>query len=153
MEIVRASPAEQPDAEPLLAEYYETIGVVERDTPESLIAYLSGADTALWLAYVDGAAAGCVAFRPLALPALAAGQRAGECKRMYVRPGFRRRGVAEALLSELEAYARREGYRWIYLDSKGDMQAAHRFYAKRGYTACDRYNRNPQAEVFLRKTL
>ena len=150
MEIVKASIAARHDAGQLLAEYYEAVGVLERDTPESLRSYLSGADSALWLAYVGGAPAGCVVLRPLSLPD---GERAGECKRLYVRPAFRGHGIAKTLLDVLETHAAEQGWRWVYLDSTGDMKAAHRLYRKRGYSACERYNSNPQAEVFLRKTL
>lgn len=41
----------------------------------------------------------------------------------------------------------------IYLDTRADMQAALRFYARRGYEACERYNDNPVAAHFMRRRL
>ena len=53
----------------------------------------------------------------------------------------------------MEAYALEKAADWVYLDSKDDLKDAIRLYVKRGYQACDRYNDNPQATVFLRKKL
>jgi hypothetical protein len=57
------------------------------------------------------------------------------------------------LLVALEQYAQASGYEWLYLDSKDDLKAALRFYDRHGYEPCERYNRNQQATVFLRKAL
>ena len=72
---------------------------------------------------------------------------------MYVRSGFRGRGAALALLVALEQYAEASGYQWLYLDSKDDLKDAIRFYHRHGYEPCERYNRNTQATIFLRKPL
>ena len=61
--IARCAPANLADAHGLLNEYFETIGVVLRDTPADVAAYLDGDATGLWLAYVDGAPAGCIVLR------------------------------------------------------------------------------------------
>src|SRR5438105_14820944 len=45
----------------------------------------------------------------------------GELKRMYVVPGLRGRGLGRRLLVELEAEARRLGYRAVVLET-GDLQ-------------------------------
>jgi GNAT superfamily N-acetyltransferase len=148
MKIVRASMSQISDAQLLLSEYYEAIGVTKRDGPEDIAVFLSDAASGLWIAYVEEIPAGCVVLRPLASAALAA-----ECKRLYVRPQFRRLGLAEALLNAMEEYAAAIAAEWIYLDSKDDLKDALRIYIKRGYQACDRYNDNPQATVFLRKNL
>jgi len=58
-----------------------------------------------------------------------------------------------ALLVALEQYAEASSYEWLYLDSKDDLKAALRFYDRHGYEACERYNHNEQATVFLRKAL
>ncbi len=70
-----------------------------------------------------------------------------------MRPPFRGAGTAQALLAALEQYAAEQGYKWLYLDSKDDLQAALRFYRRQGYQACARYNTNPQATIFLRRSL
>ncbi|MFC6646077.1 GNAT family N-acetyltransferase [Granulicella cerasi] len=132
----------------LLNEYYEAIQVVVRDTRTSLDALLADERSAVWLARVDGAAVGCVVLRPL--PALG---NACECKRLYVRGAARGMRVATLLMDALETFARAAGYSAVYLDSKDDLKPAIALYESRGYEPCERYNDNPQATVFLRKSL
>lgn len=148
MNILRASLPHLADAELLLNEYYEAVGVTKRDAPETIAAYLSEAASALWIAYVGRIPAGCVVLRPL--PSI---PEAAECKRLYVRPRFRGQGIADALLNVLEEYASATATRWVYLDSKDDLTDALRIYVRRGYQECERYNDNPQATVFFRKNL
>lgn len=78
---------------------------------------------------------------------------AGEVKRLYVRPAFRRRGIAERLLEALERFASSRGVQWLYLDTTDELQAALAFYDRHGYARRDRYNDNPQATIFMRKRL
>ena len=143
--------ATQPQAETafaLIEEYYEAIGVVVRDDRAALEHYLASPDSPIWIARADGAPAGCVMLRPL--PQI---PHAAEVKRLYVRPAYRNMRLAHALMQAVEEYARREGYGWLYLDSKDDLLAAIRFYLSTGYDPCPRYNDNPQATIFLRKRL
>ncbi len=147
-EIIRATVSQAADARLLLNEYYREVGVIQRDTLETVHNLLSNAASGLWIAYVEDTPAGCVVLRPLE------GSRStGECKRLYVRAQFRRRRIAEALLDAMEDYARSSSLSWIYLDSKDDLQAAIALYQRRGYESCERYNDNAQATVFLRKSL
>jgi GNAT superfamily N-acetyltransferase len=148
MNVLRASLAQDSDAQALLHEYYEAVDVVKRDSDEEIRAYLSDREAGLWIAYVEEEPVGCVVLRPLPSVALS-----GECKRLYVRPSFRGQGIADALLDAMEGYAREMGWAWVYLDSKDDLREALRIYVRRGYVECDRYNDNPQATVFLRKEL
>ena len=132
----------------LLNEYYDEIDVLLRDDFDALEQALGESSSGMWVAWLGDEAVGCVILRPLAgLP------HAGECKRLYVRPRARKRGIAEALLSEMEQYGRISGLETIYLDSKDDLVSALSLYSKRGYEVCERYNANPQATVFLRKRL
>lgn len=144
--VTRATASHEADARALMDEYYEAVGVVQRTPLQTLRSLLQERDGGLWIAYVQNVPAGCVLLQPL--PQF---DSAGECKRLYVRPAFRRRGVAEALLDAMETYAQALGLRTIYLDSKDDLQAAIALYRRRGYEPCERYNENPQATVFLRR--
>ena len=146
--VVRASAAHLKDARHLLYEYFDVIGVVLRDDDAAIRAFLNDASSAMWIAYVDGAAAACVAMRPL--PEVAG---AAECKRLYVADRYRRRGLAEALMQALETHAAEAGHDAIYLDTKDDLVGAIKLYERLGYERCERYNDNPQATIFMRKRL
>jgi ribosomal protein S18 acetylase RimI-like enzyme len=138
----------------LVEEYNDAVDVALRDSPESFEHDYFRPGSGFWLAQsqcgsqVGSQVAGCIALRPLRTR-----EQAGEIKRLYVRPEFRGSGAALALLVALEQYAQASGYEWLYLDSKDDLKAALRFYERHGYEPCERYNRNQQATVFLRKAL
>jgi GNAT superfamily N-acetyltransferase len=151
--IVRAMPEHLSEATRLLHDYFDVIGVVLRDDAAAILAFLTDPASAMWIAHVDGQPAGCVALRPLQLPAEFGAGRAAECKRLYVDGAFRRRGVAEALMAAFEAHAADTGYGAVYLDSKDDLHAAIALYRRLGYADCPRYNTNPQATVFMRKEI
>jgi DNA-binding MarR family transcriptional regulator/GNAT superfamily N-acetyltransferase len=136
------------DAIGLLREYYEAVSVVQRDTPEAIRKMIDGPGSGVWLAYMGERAVGCVVLRKLDSISFAA-----ECKRLYVQPGARGHHIADKLLDAQEDFARKQGLRWIYLDSYDDLKVAIALYRRRGYVSCERYNDNPQATVFLRKNI
>lgn len=148
IKIVRASTKHQSEVRSLLAEYYEALSVVQRDSPADLQKILRDPNAGFWIAYLGKMTAGCVVLRPLSSQPMA-----GECKRLYVRPAFRANGIAKALLDKLEGFAANCGLKWVYLDSKDDLQAAITLYRQRGYRSCERYNDNPQATLFMRKRI
>lgn len=100
------------------------------------------------LALVDGALAGCGAFRALHEVDHA---NACEMKRLYVRPAFRRFGLGRLLAQTLMDEARRGGYSVILLDTLDDMEAARELYASLGFeeTAPYYYNPIPGAHYLL----
>jgi GNAT superfamily N-acetyltransferase len=133
----------------LVNEYFKAVDVWVRDTESEFRDYLLGADRGIWLALRCQEPVGCIVLHPLASPA-----RSGELKRLYVKPAYRRNGLAECLLRALEAFAAKTAhFEWLYLDSKDDLVNAIRFYERHDYQHCDRYNDNPQATVFMRKRL
>lgn len=152
--VVRATATQLNDARRLLYEYFDVIGVVLRDDDDAIRAFLDEAGSAMWIAYVDGAPAGCVAMRPLpGVDTTGAGGGAVECKRLYVADRYRRRGLSQALMRALEEHAAQAGHTAVYLDTKDDLHAAIRLYDQLGYERCERYNDNPQATIFMRKRL
>jgi GNAT superfamily N-acetyltransferase len=146
--IHRACPEEPEDALSLIEEYYEAVDVVTRDDRTALLRYLSDPYSAIWVAYAGSTPIACILYRPLTEL-----DSAGEIKRLYVRPGYRGHGAARLLLHTLEGFARKQGIAWLYLDTKDDLTGAIAFYRRHGYKPCERYNKNPQATIFMRKRL
>jgi len=132
----------------IVREYYDAVGVSVREDADRFAKEYFRERSGLWLASEGAQTLGCIALRPL--PQF---PQSGEVKRLYVLPQWRGRGVAELLLTGLEAFAREIGYRALYLDTKDDLTAAIRFYRRHGYEPCERYNENPQATMFMRKDL
>lgn len=58
-----------------------------------------------------------------------------ELKRMFVRPGHRRTGLARRLLHELEAAAREAGYRQLVLETGLQQPEAIALYEAAGYNS------------------
>lgn len=80
-------------------------------------------------------------------------ERSGEVKRLYVRPNYRKQGIASRLLAAVEEFASENGVAKLYLDTKDDLAEAIAFYRRHGYVQCQRYNDNPQATMFMCKRL
>jgi len=147
LQIDRATKADMTKIQSIIGDYVEAINVMVRDTPEQMESYLQ-ADSGIWLACDNNKTIGCVVLRPLPQR-----ENACEVKRLYVKDSHRGQGIAEALMTALENYALSQGYKSVYLDTKDDLKAAIRFYERRGYEPCERYNDNPQATLFMRRNL
>lgn len=92
------------------------------------------------LALVDGAVAGCGAFRPLPDADYA---NACEMKRLYVRPAFRRFGLGRSLAQALMDRATEAGYSAMLLDTLDDMEAARGLYESLGFVEVPPFYFNP----------
>ena len=99
-------------------------------------------------AEVAGEPAGCGAWRVIS-PGVA------EMKRVYVVPGFRRRGLAQMIVAALEDGAARAGHGSLILNTGREQPEALALYAALGYRPIDGYGIyacSPGA-VFLGKDL
>ena len=94
----------------------------------------------LLLATVDGAVAGCGAFRPLPD---ADYPNACEMKRLFVRPAFRRFGLGRILAQALMDRATEAGYSSMLLDTLDDMEAARGLYESLGFVEVPPFYFNP----------
>ena len=94
------------------------------------------ADGRLYLARVDGRAAGCIALRRLD------GERC-EMKRLYVQPQYRGRGLARQLIRRITEDARQIGYRCMLLDTLPVLEDAVRLYRQLGFYEIPCYNDSP----------
>ncbi|HEY6167930.1 MAG TPA: GNAT family N-acetyltransferase [Verrucomicrobiae bacterium] len=97
----------------------------------------------LWLASVDGRAAGCVALRPLeGRPGV------GEVKRLYVRPEFRGHRIGHTLMELLITEARRIGYTRLWLDTLRTMKPAHAIYTASGFKRVPNSEKGFEEEIW-----
>jgi GNAT superfamily N-acetyltransferase len=78
------------------------------------------------LATLAGAAVGCVGLRRVS-------PDTAELKRMYVRPGLRRQGIARALLAACEQAASQLGYLRLWLETGTLQPEAVALYRSSGY--------------------
>ncbi|TYP85998.1 GNAT family N-acetyltransferase [Blastococcus xanthinilyticus] len=100
------------------------------------------------VAEVDGVPAGCGAWRVYPPGGV-------EIKRVYVAPGFRRRGLAQVLMAELESSAARAGHGSVVLNTGQKQPEAVALYRELGYLPVAGYGVyacSPDA-VFLGKDL
>ena len=92
---------------------------------------MAQADTTLFVARDEnGAALGMGALRRHA-------DGVGEVKRMFVRPEARGKRIGEAILAQIEALAREEGFTRLVLETGSNFDAARRVYERGAFKTCD----------------
>jgi len=95
----------------------------------------------LLLAQCEGEAVGCVALRQI-------GEDLCEMKRLFVRPGFRGRGIGKALANAIVEQARRIGYKRMRLDTV--LEPAKGLYRSLGFREIPPYQPVPiEGVVFM----
>jgi GNAT superfamily N-acetyltransferase len=147
---IRIVPYDHPDAIALIAEVQQEyviryggpdgtrVDPVEFAPPRGLfmVGYLDGVPVACggWRAHEDGSA---------------------EMKRMYVSPSARGRGLARAVLAELELTAKRAGHLRLILETGRKQPEAVALYRSSGYTDVPKFGFYADApeSIHLGKTL
>lgn len=100
------------------------------------------------VAYADDELVGCGAFKEYAPDSV-------EIKRMFVQPAHRQRGVARAVLAELETWAAELGHANCVLETGKRQPEAIALYQRSGYAFTPNYGQYVGIDnsVCLRKTL
>ena len=99
------------------------------------------------LGYWDGEICACGALQDL-------GSGICELKRIYVRPAFRRRGIARSISEYLLKRAAEMGYQRARLDTLRRLVGAVDLYASLGFSEIEPYNFNPEADiVYMERSL
>jgi putative acetyltransferase len=141
---VRAVPWDDPDAVALRAaqraEIEQRYGT---DDSEPGPAPTASDITVFFVAYADdGTPVGCGGLRAI-------DGTHGEIKRMFVAPDRRGSGVSVAILTELEADARRRGWTRLVLETGTAQPDAVRFYEREGYTAIPLFGHYVGSDISL----
>lgn len=78
-----------------------------------------------------------------------------EIKRMYVHPDHRKKGIASAVLKELEIWAKEVGYTYTILETGKNQPEAINLYQKLNYTITPNYPPYEKMDnsVCMKKTL
>ena len=101
----------------------------------------------LYVAWCDGQPAGCIALRRL-------DDTTCELKRLYVRPAFRGRGIAGAMMQRILDDARAIGYTVMLLDTLPFLTSAIKMYRALGFYDIPPYTDSPlDTTIFLRLDL
>lgn len=72
-----------------------------------------------------------------------------EVKRMFVPQAFRRNGIAQLVLKELENWAKELGYKKCILETGEDMKEAVGFYQKSHYKIIPNYGQYQKVETSI----
>ena len=80
----------------------------------------------IYLLEVDGETAGCVGMKP-------SDESHAELKRLYVRPAFRGENLGEYMTRTIMEEARKEGYRFLRLDTLPGLKTALKLYRRLGF--------------------
>lgn len=94
----------------------------------------------LYLLRCDGAAAGCVALRPI-------DEESCECKRLYLVPAFRGHRLGDVLVQRIIDDARAIGYRRMLLDTLPPLRSAIDLYRRFGFREIPQYNDSPVTDA------
>jgi GNAT superfamily N-acetyltransferase len=91
------------------------------------------------VAYHNEVAVGCGAFKKYA-------EGVAEVKRMYVRPDYRRQGIARIILNELEKWSAEAGYQNLILETGKAQPEAIALYTASGYKRTPNYGQYEHIE-------
>jgi GNAT superfamily N-acetyltransferase len=129
-----------------IAALYDGLDLDGPDMPKAGPGELGPPDGTFVVGFEDGVAVCCGGIKRLP-------DGACEIKKMFVAPVARGRGVARALLVELERLAGDRGYAIARLDTGPRQARARRMYERAGYVPIENFNANPVASFFGEKRL
>jgi GNAT superfamily N-acetyltransferase len=136
----------------LWREYWKSIGLPDEfqgfgEELKGLPGVYARDGGALLLATHDSIPAGTIALRRL-------NDRAGEVKRLYLRPDWRGKGLGRYLIENIIEHARAVGYTALYADTLPIMTDALGLYARLGFERVEAYAPDPTpSAIFLKLQL
>ena len=80
----------------------------------------------IWVIYSESFPIGCIAYRNKA-------EGVGEVKRLYIREEYRGKGISKELLRTVERYAKEQGCKTLFLDTRVTLEPAVSIYRSLGF--------------------
>jgi len=136
----------------LFAEYEQSLGFpLDFQNFDNELEHLPGEyappEGCIFLCKIKEDIAGCIALRKLE-PGIC------ELKRMYVRKGYREKGMGKQLADKIIERAKEIGYRIMRLDTLRSMKTAIRIYEELGFREIKAYRYNPfENAMYMEKKL
>lgn len=133
------------EAEPGFAEY---LSIQNYGEEVKHLEHKYGApDGRLYIVFCDGQPAGCIGLRKIDAERC-------EMKRLYVKPEYRRNGIAKRLAELIISDAKGAGYKQMLLDTLPCLKTAIKMYRGFGFYEIERYNDSPlDTTVYMRLDL
>ncbi|MET7255945.1 GNAT family N-acetyltransferase [Dyadobacter jiangsuensis] len=136
-EFIRTT-SDNPDFQNLTSELDDELCRIYNTNKEDYEEYnrITGLPTVI-LAYANGIAIACGCFKQFDAHRL-------ELKRMFVKPGFRGKGIASMMVDELEKWGKELGYGTMILETGKGQPDAIALYRKLGYTDIPHFGEFPE---------
>jgi putative acetyltransferase len=131
MKLVRTT-SENPDFKKLSALFDEYLVDIDGDERDFFAFYNNVQLEHVLVIYENEAAVGCGGFKKF-------DEHTAEIKRMFVHPDQRGKGIASVILSELESWAKEEGFTAYILETSPKLTSAIALYTKTGYQLIPNY--------------
>jgi Predicted acetyltransferase len=84
------------------------------------------------IVYTQDEPVGCASYKKYDL-------RTAEIKRVFIRPGYRGRGISKTMLGKLEKRAKEQGYKELILEAGELLEVAMKLYQSLGYEITPNY--------------
>ena len=141
MPVILRTNSDNPDFKKLTDELDIELCRIYNTNPEDYEEYnrITGLSTVV-LAYENEEAVGCGCFKIF-------NDKTVEIKRMFIVEEERGKGIASAILAELESWAKELGYSEAVLETGKGQPNAIRFYKKYDYQITENYNQYDDLEI------
>lgn len=118
----------------------------EPDGRHEALTKISEAYAAFWCLQIDEKIIGTVAVNRLSSDKC-------ELKSMYLFSNYHGNGLGQKMIDKAFDYAKKNGFKEIYLDTLSSSKRAIRLYKKNGFVEISRYNDNMIADVFMKANI
>lgn len=124
--------SENPDFQKLTRQFDDFLVEIDGDEKDFFAQYNQIYLDHVIIYYEGGLAVGCGAFKPFEADV-------AEIKRMFVLPEQRGKGIAGAIVNELERWAKATGFNFCLLETSNKLTSAIALYQRSGYVVIPNY--------------